>query len=83
MIHDLELTTVVDAQGVLTEKFTDSDYAKIDEGINYYNNVLCDELDRQFLTADLLSEKLAIIDLMRQLNHPELPDFIKILQDEL
>jgi hypothetical protein len=83
MIHDLELTTVVDAQGVLTEKFTDSDNAKIDKEIEWYSGILNDKLGIEFRNCDLLSEKLAVIDLMRRLNHPSLEFYVKVFQDEL
>jgi hypothetical protein len=83
MIHDLELTTVVDAQGVLTEKFTDSDNAKIDKEIELYSGMLYEVLVDEYNVAYLLSEKLAIIDLMRKLEHPRLSNYVKRLQDEL
>jgi len=83
MIHDLELTTVVDAQGVLTPVFSDEDNKKLDSQISRVEYMLHIELEMYFNETEVLSERLAIIDLMRRLNHPELLNYVKKLQDEL
>ena len=83
MIHDLELTTVVDAQGVLTPVFSRSDNELIDFCISDYNEHLYRTMSMDFFNASFLSQKLAIIDRMRFYNHPDLQEFVTTLQDEL
>jgi len=83
MIHDLELTTVVDAQGVLTPVFSDEDNKKLDSRIADYNEHLYRTMSMDFFNASFLSQKLAIIDRMRFYNHPDLQELVTTLQDEL
>ena len=83
MINDLELTTVIDAQGVLTPVFNDEDNALLDSLIADYNEHLFRTMSMDFFNASFLSQKLAIIDRMKFYNHPDLQEFITTLQDEL
>jgi hypothetical protein len=83
MIHDLELTTVVDAQGVLTPVFSDKDNKILDFSISIVELNLHYALEQYFDRTITLSGKLATIDVMRRLNHPELSNYVKKLQDEL
>ena len=68
MINDLELTTVVDVQGILTPLFTDEDNALLDSRIADYNEHLFRTMSMDFFNASFLSQKLAIIDRMKACN---------------
>jgi hypothetical protein len=85
MINDLELTTVVDVQGILTEKFTDSDNAKIDENITFVERSLIQFLFERIDLISYQSSKLAMIEVAKRLNatDDDLKAFIKKYQDEL
>jgi hypothetical protein len=85
MINDLELTTVVDVQGILTEKFTDSDNAKIDENITMVERSLIQFLFERIDLISYQSSKLAMIEVAKRLNatDDDLKAFIKKYQDEL
>ena len=85
MIHDLELTTVVDVQGILTPVFTDEDKAKLDENTKVIERILINDLFHSMSKLSYQSSKLAIIDVARRLNatDEDLTLFIKKYQDEL
>lgn len=83
MIHDLELTTVIDMQGVLTQTFSQFDKNKLDNAEVEISIPLWQKLEKSFEEADYLSQKLAVINLMRKTNYPNLKSYITLLQDEL
>lgn len=85
MIHDLELKTVVDVQGILTPVFTDEDKKKLDEASYFIERYLIEFLYEEMDDYRNQSSKLAIIDIARRLNATEkdLTLFIKKYQDEL
>jgi len=71
MIHDLELTTVVDAQGVLTPVFSDEDNKKLDENIEMIERSLIQFLYERIDLLNYQSSKLAIIEVAKMLNANE------------
>ena len=85
MIHDLELETVVDVQGILTPVFTENDKDIIDAEIEALKLDLINYLINEFEIMELQSSKLAIIEMARRLNADSetLKLFIKKYQDEL
>lgn len=84
MIHDLELTTVVDMQGILTPVFTENDSNIINSTIEAIELDLINYLINEFKVTKFQSSKLAIIEMARRLNADSetLEAFIKKYQDE-
>ena len=83
MIHDLDLTTVIDAQGVLTETFTGVDSQILDICIETVEVKIDTILMEMFLKATKLSEKLAIIQKAKDYNSKCTAQLIRTLQNEL
>lgn len=84
MIHDLELTTVVDMQGILTPVLTESDKEKIDTNVAFIERLLIQHLFERFSTLNYQSCQLASIEVARRLHatDEDLEAFIKKYQDE-
>jgi len=83
MIHDLEAPNVISSEGVLETIFTEADNELLDKQREFYLKSIHAQLAFDFTTAAYQSQKLTILDLMKEFDHPEVIKYIRLFQDEL
>jgi hypothetical protein len=83
MIKDLENPLVVSQGGVLETIFTDGDWELIETQKKHALSAIHSILSNTFNESNLQSQKMAILDLMREFDHPEVVKHITQFQNEL
>ena len=81
MINDIETLTTVSIKGILETDLTEADKLKIEKQKDKYLGIFYTMLSTEFKNANYHSEKLALLDMMNELNHPlinqHLSDYVK------